>query len=148
MSATNQGVTNEKAIQVLIVGAGPVGLTFASEMARYAISFRIIDRAEGTKQISKALILHARTQEVLDAMEVGPKPQEVGVPMRRLEMFAYGKHVGHQAMEGIDGPFPHPIILGQNVTEQILQEHLSTMTGRWSGRLKQSNCRSRTRRLQ
>lgn len=101
-----------------------MGLTFASEMARYGIRCRIVDRAQGTKEISKALILHVRTQEVLDCMGITHEPQEVAVPMKRVEIVGYGKHIGHGTMEGIDSPHPYPLILGQNVTEHILDKHL------------------------
>jgi 3-(3-hydroxy-phenyl)propionate hydroxylase len=115
----------DESVSVMIVGAGPVGLVFAAEMARYGVSCRIVDRAQGTKEISKALILHVRTQEVLDAIGLTHEAQDAAHPMRRVEIIGYGKHLGHGQMEGIDSPHPYPIILGQNVTEHILHEHLS-----------------------
>jgi 3-(3-hydroxy-phenyl)propionate hydroxylase len=99
-------------------------------MLRHGIECRIVDKAAGTKEISKALILHVRTQEVLDAMGITHEPQEASVPMRRVEIIAYGKHIGHGVMEGIQSPHPHPIILGQNVTEGILQRHLEKLGGK------------------
>jgi 2-polyprenyl-6-methoxyphenol hydroxylase-like FAD-dependent oxidoreductase len=42
---------------VLVVGAGPVGSTMAAELARYAISVRIIDTAAGRTDKSKAVVL-------------------------------------------------------------------------------------------
>jgi 3-(3-hydroxy-phenyl)propionate hydroxylase len=112
---------------VVVIGAGPVGLTFASEMARYGIPCRIVDKAQGTKEISKALILHVRTQEVLDAMGLSAELQRAAVPMRRVDIIGYGKHLGHGSMEGINSPHPYPIILGQNVTERFLHQHLSQL---------------------
>jgi 2-polyprenyl-6-methoxyphenol hydroxylase-like FAD-dependent oxidoreductase len=52
--------------QVLIVGAGPVGLVMAAELARYRISVRIIDKATQRSDKSKALVLWSRTLELLD----------------------------------------------------------------------------------
>jgi 2-polyprenyl-6-methoxyphenol hydroxylase-like FAD-dependent oxidoreductase len=54
------------AIPVLIVGAGPVGLTMASELARYGIPVRIIDKAAHRTDKSKALVVWSRTLELLD----------------------------------------------------------------------------------
>ncbi len=87
-------------IGVLVIGAGPVGLTFACEMARYGVPCRIVDKAQGTKEISKALILHVRTQEVLDAMGLTRELQQAAVPLRRVDIIGYGKHLGQFRLSG------------------------------------------------
>ena len=51
---------------LLIIGAGPVGMTMASELARYGVALRIIDKAPGRTDKSKALVLWSRTLELLD----------------------------------------------------------------------------------
>jgi 2-polyprenyl-6-methoxyphenol hydroxylase-like FAD-dependent oxidoreductase len=51
---------------VLIVGAGPVGMTMASELARYEVPVRIVDKAAQRTDKSKALVLWSRTLELLD----------------------------------------------------------------------------------
>ncbi len=49
---------------ILIVGAGPVGLTAAIELKRRGFHPRIIDRAEGPAGESRAFGIHARTLEI------------------------------------------------------------------------------------
>ncbi len=55
-------MTTPKDVDVLIAGAGPVGLALAAELRRHGVWPRIVDKTGGTKTISKALILHVRTQ--------------------------------------------------------------------------------------
>ena len=45
--------------QVLIAGAGPVGLTLAIELARYGVSVRIVDKAPARTDKSKAVAVWA-----------------------------------------------------------------------------------------
>ncbi len=53
---------------VLIVGAGPTGLTFANQLQRYGINYIIIDKKSGITTKSKALAVQARTLELFDNM--------------------------------------------------------------------------------
>ena len=49
--------------QVLIVGAGPIGLMVAAELHRRGTDFRIIDKHPGVLEATKAAALHARALE-------------------------------------------------------------------------------------
>jgi thioredoxin reductase len=42
---------------VLVVGAGPVGLTMAAELARYGVSVRIVEKAAQRTDKSKAIVM-------------------------------------------------------------------------------------------
>ena len=52
---------------VLIIGAGPVGMTLAHKLTAYGCKVRIIDKNQGPTQLSKALVIWQRTLEVLDS---------------------------------------------------------------------------------
>lgn len=112
---------------VCIVGAGPVGLTLASELVRYGVRCHIVDKDPGTKTTSKALILHVRTQEVFEAMGAIDKVKAQSKPLHQVEVHAYGKHIGHWRLDGVNSPYPSPVIIGQNRTENILEQHLQSL---------------------
>ena len=69
---------------VLILGAGPVGMTLANELARRRIAFRIVDRAAGIREVSKAMILHVRTQEVLDKVGMAARARDEAQPLTEV----------------------------------------------------------------
>ena len=60
--------------KVLIVGAGPVGLTLANELTRHGVPIRIVDKAPAATDKSKALVLWSRTLELLDRGDMGAAP--------------------------------------------------------------------------
>ena len=51
---------------ILVVGAGPVGLSMAMALKSMEVPVRIIDRGTKPTELSKALVIWARTLEVLD----------------------------------------------------------------------------------
>ena len=55
---------------VLIVGAGPTGLTLACELLRRGVNCRIIDKAASPATTSRALGLQPRTLELFDTMGI------------------------------------------------------------------------------
>lgn len=52
-------------IDVLVIGAGPVGMTMANELAIQGVDFRIIDKLPERSDKSRALAVHSRTLELL-----------------------------------------------------------------------------------
>ena len=63
-------MTNSPTDQVLVVGAGPVGLVTAHELARRKVAVRVVDAADGPATTSRAIATHARTLETYDQMGV------------------------------------------------------------------------------
>jgi 3-(3-hydroxy-phenyl)propionate hydroxylase len=120
------GVTTQQSqAEVLVIGAGPVGLTLANELARRGVRPVIVDRAPGIREVSKALILHVRTQEALACVGLSDRVRAEARPLTEVVVHAYGKHVGSWNLDGIDSPHPHPLILGQNRTQHLLLDLLA-----------------------
>jgi 2-polyprenyl-6-methoxyphenol hydroxylase-like FAD-dependent oxidoreductase len=105
---------------VLVVGAGPTGLTMACELARHGIPLRIIDRAPKPSDKSKALVIQARTMEVFEQMGIAEDVWNRGEPLWVLNPHVDGQPVGSLDFKGLDSPFPCPLILEQSETERVL----------------------------
>jgi 2-polyprenyl-6-methoxyphenol hydroxylase-like FAD-dependent oxidoreductase len=79
--------------QVLIAGAGPIGLTAAIELARRGIARRIIDPLLEPPQYAKAVGVQPRTLEVFEGMGVLRRVLDAGVQMRGQVVYINGEQV-------------------------------------------------------
>jgi 2-polyprenyl-6-methoxyphenol hydroxylase-like FAD-dependent oxidoreductase len=97
---------------VLIVGAGPVGLTLACELTRYQVPVRIVDKAPQRTDKSKALVLWSRTLELLDRGDHGSAPfVEAGFKVGGVNIVAAdGAVVGHVKMDSVASPYPYALM--------------------------------------
>jgi 2-polyprenyl-6-methoxyphenol hydroxylase-like FAD-dependent oxidoreductase len=113
--------------QVLIVGAGPVGLTLAAELARYGVGVRIVDKAAQRTDKSKALVLWSRTLELMDRGIGTRRFLDAGFKMTAVNIIAAQKPVGHVDMSRVDAPYPYALMIPQSETERLLEERLQEL---------------------
>ena len=114
----------EERTEVLVVGAGPVGLLTAILLAEAGIEVRIIDREERTTSRSYACALHPRTLKLLEGMGLAAPVLEAG---RRIEKIAFYDGAARQAevkLSQLGGAFPFMLILPQNAFESLLEQRL------------------------
>jgi 2-polyprenyl-6-methoxyphenol hydroxylase-like FAD-dependent oxidoreductase len=111
--------------QVLVVGAGPVGLTMAAELVRYGVSVRLVDKAAERTDKSKALVLWSRTLELLDRAGCCGHFVAAGQKVDAANIIAGNKLIGHISLAGIDSPHRYALMLPQSETERLLEAHLS-----------------------
>lgn len=113
-------------IPVLVVGAGPTGLTIASELARYGVELRIIDKSAQAAEQSRALAVHARTLEVFQDMGVVEPFLNAGLKLTSLSAYSEGKRFVHFTLDELDSAYPFSISIPQTDTEKLLAEHLNS----------------------
>ncbi len=115
------------AATLLVVGAGPVGLTMACELARHGARCRIIERAPERSQTSKALAIFPRTLEMLETMGVVDPFLAAGCRLHGLSLHHRAEQIALIDFTSVASPFPFALALPQSETERLLSEHLATL---------------------
>ena len=114
----------EERTEVLVVGAGPVGLLTAILLAEAGIPVRIIDREARTTVRSYACALHPRTLKLLDRMGLAAPIIERGRRIEKIAFYDGTARQGEVKLSKLGGEFPFMVILPQNVFEEALEERL------------------------
>jgi 2-polyprenyl-6-methoxyphenol hydroxylase-like FAD-dependent oxidoreductase len=110
---------------VLVVGAGPVGLTMACELARYGVPVRIIDKSAERTDKSKALVVWSRTLELLEqAGAVAPFIAN-GRQLVAANMYSGSRRIARIDLTTIRSTYAFGLMLPQSQTEEILEAHLA-----------------------
>lgn len=114
-------------VDVLVVGAGPTGLSLACQLQSLGVSFRVVDRLLDRVHESRALAMQPRTLEVLAQFGVTQTLIGAGNPGMRLAMHLSKRTVSMGLFDiGIpDTSYPFILFISQAQTERILREHLA-----------------------
>jgi 2-polyprenyl-6-methoxyphenol hydroxylase-like FAD-dependent oxidoreductase len=137
MSATESPGEARAEVDVLIVGAGPVGLLLATELSRDGVSVLLIDQMRQRSFFCKALGVTPRTLEIFDDLGIAQDAIDAGTWITGVSSFN----------DGVDGPSMEvpselpfgSLSLAQFETERLLETCLhrhggnvsygSTLTG-------------------
>jgi len=119
--------SRESEADVLVVGAGPTGLTMACELARHGITPRIIDKAAEPTDKSKAFAIHPRTLELFDNMGIVDTFLKEGNPCDAFDMYNRGEPLANVSFDNLESKYPFVLMLAQSDTERILSDHLNSL---------------------
>jgi 2-polyprenyl-6-methoxyphenol hydroxylase-like FAD-dependent oxidoreductase len=122
-------MTSPDVADVLVIGAGPVGLTLACELKRHGARVRLVEKKARPLEHPNAAIVHVRTLEILAAMGAVDGFLKEGYAFPGVHVHAFGKRIGFVRVGGVDSPYPMPRTLGQQITERLLNEHLARLGG-------------------
>jgi 2-polyprenyl-6-methoxyphenol hydroxylase-like FAD-dependent oxidoreductase len=102
---------------VVIVGAGPTGLTLAGDLAAAGVRTTVLERRSQQSNLTRAFGVHARTLEVLDARGLADELLVTGEPVGHLRLF---DHV-HVDLTRLPSRFPYLLITPQYQVERVLR---------------------------
>src|SRR3984957_10595947 len=120
-------VMERSAISVLVVGAGPVGLTAAIELTRFGVNVRVIEKLPQRSDKSKALAMWARTLELWDRAGVSGALIAAGLKARGTRLFVGVKQFGEISLDHVASEHQYVLLITQDQTERVLEEHLASL---------------------
>ena len=115
--------------EVLIVGAGPTGLSLACQLLRYGIDFVIIEKNDTVTRFSKALGVHARTLEIYEQLGLAEPAVKKGTVAGKIRLLEKGDVVGEVDLSHIGeglSPYPYMLVLEQSENERLLYEFIKS----------------------
>src|SRR2546430_16023851 len=93
--------------QVLVVGAGPVGLFMAAELNRHGVSCRIVDKNDGPTHDSRAASIQARTLEILASVSLADEFVQAGNICHAAATYTSDhKLIKYLTFDELDSAFP------------------------------------------
>ena len=110
---------------VIVVGAGPVGLTVAIALRRLGLRIRVVDRASGANREPRADVIFPRAGEALDALGVGETIRRHSFEMMGAEFFGDGRRMGSFRSGRFASRYPRAMTIEQHDIERLLGTELA-----------------------
>lgn len=110
--------------EVIVAGAGPVGLLLACELALVGVRVTVLERRTEPVPQSRALTMHGRTLEMLALRGVAGRFLARGMPIPSGHFAGLPTRLDFSAC---DSTYPFTLFLPQRVTEELLEA--------WAGEL-------------
>jgi 2-polyprenyl-6-methoxyphenol hydroxylase-like FAD-dependent oxidoreductase len=114
---------------ILIVGAGPTGLSLGCQFLRHGLDFIIVEKNEAITPHSKAIGVHARTLEIFDQIGLAQEAVASGTVAGAARLIIDGEIRGELRFSDIGkgmSPFPFVLMLEQSKTERLLYQYLQS----------------------
>jgi 2-polyprenyl-6-methoxyphenol hydroxylase-like FAD-dependent oxidoreductase len=134
MDGQRKPIQQHADVSVLIVGAGPTGLTLACDLARRGVACRVIDKGLEYAVGSRGKGLQPRSLEVFDDLGVIDTALATGAPYPPIraydgETVVWEGHMHEHHDPTPDVPYTNVLMLPQWRTEEILRDRLAEYGG-------------------
>src|SRR4051794_17285592 len=116
-------------VDVVVVGAGPTGLSLACTLRAANLDVLVLDQVLEGANTSRAAVIHARTLEVLDELDVTPRLIAEGVVVPVFTVRDRRRVLATLDFSNLPTPYPYTLMLPQSRTEAILTKRLSELDG-------------------
>ena len=114
---------------VLVVGAGPTGLTSAAALTARGVHTTLVDAQPEGANTSRAAAVAARTLEVLEEIDVSERLVKNGIQARNFSIRDHGRVLIPLDFSGLPTNYPYTLMISQADTERLLLERLEELGG-------------------
>jgi 2-polyprenyl-6-methoxyphenol hydroxylase-like FAD-dependent oxidoreductase len=114
---------------VLVVGAGPTGLTLAASLITQGNRAVVVDKLPEGQNTSRAAAVNARTLEVLEDLDVARRMVKAGLIAPRFTMREGPRILIPVDFSQLPTEHPYTLMLSQADTERLLLERLHELGG-------------------
>lgn len=123
--------------EVLVAGAGPVGMFVALRLAEQGVRVEIVDEAWNRAARSYALALHPSSLTLLDAAEAAAELLRAGQRIDSVSLYDRHRRRADLRLSELPGDFPFALVLAQSTFERALERRLAAngVRIRWNHRL-------------
>lgn len=111
--------------QVLVLGAGPVGLLAAMTLARRGIEVGVVDVARRAEEPPEGLVLHARSLLLLDRLGLAEQLIEQGRRIDGTGLYLGVERVAVIKQSNLPTAYPFALTLAHNVLVDVLEAELA-----------------------
>ncbi|MEV6773273.1 FAD-dependent monooxygenase [Nocardia sp. NPDC051030] len=115
---------------VVIVGAGPAGLTAGIALSDAGVDVVLLDRLAEGANTSRAAVVHARTLEVLNDFGIAEELRDRGIVVPQFVLWDGNRALANVSFADLPTEFPYTLMIGQETTEAILLARLEKAGGR------------------
>ncbi len=112
---------------VLVVGAGPTGMTAAIELRRAGFAVRIIDKSDHMAVHSQALVVQARTLEQFQRYGIVDEAVARGRILKDAKFYSDGKLIVHFTLDQVNSRYPFALFIPQSATEALLNAKMESL---------------------
>ena len=105
--------------EVLVVGAGPVGLAVAASLAGQGHDVTVIERQAAGANTSRAAVVHARTLEMLERIGVSKRLTGLGIQARQFSIRDGDRELVPVRFDGLPTEYPYTLMVPQTIRSAI-----------------------------
>ena len=114
---------------VLVIGAGPSGLTLAASLVKRGIATTIVDRQAAGANTSRAAVVNSRTLEVLEDINVARRLVSKGIQAPLFSIRDRARTLIPIDFSGLPTDYPYSLMVPQSTTEKLLLDRLVELGG-------------------